>query len=161
MILEYEEEWILDRQTLQGSFDAFVLDNDVLRLTIVSRLGGKIVSLVRLESGYEYLLQPPEPERTYRTRSYGDRFEDYETSGFDECAPTVAECLYPEEPFLRSRLPDHGDVWSLPADAEIDGGQLCLTTHLRSLPLRFMKKVQLQEDRVRLSMKRRTCVNRG
>jgi hypothetical protein len=38
----------------------------------------------------------------------------------------------------------------LPADAKVDGGQLCLSTHLRSLPLRFTKKVQLQEDRVRL-----------
>jgi galactose mutarotase-like enzyme len=143
-----EEEWSLDRQTLQGSFDAFVLDNDVLRLTIVPQLGGKIVSLVRLESGYEYLLQPPEPERTYRTRSYGDRFEDYETSGFDECTPTVAECLYPEEPFLRNRLPDHGDIWCLPSAVAIAGEQICLSTHLRSLPLRFTKKVQLQENTV-------------
>jgi galactose mutarotase-like enzyme len=150
MIWGNEEEWRLDRQTLQGSFDACVLKNDVLRLTIVPQLGGKIVSLVRLESGYEYLLQPPEPEQAYRPRSYGAKFEDHETSGFDECVPTVAECLYPEQPFLRSRLPDHGDVWSLPADAKVDGGQLCLSTHLRSLPLRFTKKVQLQEDRVRL-----------
>lgn len=144
------EESILNRQTLQGSFDAFVLDNGVLRLMIVPQLGGKMVSLVRLESGYEYLLQPPDQERAYRTRSYGAKFEDHETSGFDECAPTVAECQYPEQPFLRNRLPDHGDVWSLPAEAEIDGGQLSLTTHLRSLPLRFTKKVQLQGDSVRL-----------
>jgi galactose mutarotase-like enzyme len=150
MIRAMKRNGYLVRQRLQGSFDAFILDNDVLRLTMVPQLGGKIVSLVRLESGYEYLLQPPDPQRTYRTRSYGAKFEDHETSGFDECAPTVAECLYPEQPFLRSRLPDHGDVWSLPADAEIDGGQLCLTTRLRSLPLGFTKKVQLQEDRVRL-----------
>ena len=46
------------RQTLQGSFDALVIDNAVLRLTIVPELGGKIASLIRLESGHEYLLQP-------------------------------------------------------------------------------------------------------
>ena len=77
-------------------------------------------------------------------------FEDYETSGFDECAPTVAECLYPEEPFLGSRLPDHGDVWCLPSAVEIVGQHICLTTHLRSLPLQIKKTVQLQEKKVRL-----------
>lgn len=138
------------RQTQFASFEAFVLGNVELRLTIVPELGGKIVSLVRLESGYEYLLQPPEPERAYHRRFYGDRFEDHETSGFDECMPTVAECLYPQEPFLRSPLPDHGDIWSLPAAATIDGEQLRLVTDLRSLPLRFTKTAQLQENAVRL-----------
>lgn len=134
----------------QGSFDALVIDNAVLRLTIVPELGGKIASLIRLESGYEYLMQPREPERADRRRSYGDNFEDYETSGFDECAPTVAECLYPEEPFLGSRLPDHGDVWCLPSAVEMVRQHICLTTHLRSLPLRLKKTVQVQENKVRL-----------
>jgi galactose mutarotase-like enzyme len=119
-------------------------------LTIVPEFGGKIVSLIRLESGYEYLLQPPEPERAYRPRSFGAKFEDYETSGFDECVPAVAECQYPEEPFLRSVLPDHGDIWSLPANAEVHGEIVRLTTTLRSLPLRFTKTVQLQANSVRL-----------
>ena len=113
-------------------------------------LGGKIVSLIRLESGREYLLQPPEPERGYRTRSYGDKFEDYETSGFDECVPTVAECRYPEEPFLDSRLPDHGDVWCLPSSVEIVAEQVRLTSQLKSLPLRFTKTVELGDNIVRL-----------
>ena len=138
------------RQTLQGSFDALVVDDAVLRLTIVPELGSKIASLIRLESGHEYLLQPPEPERADRTRPYGDDFEDYETSGFDVCAPTVAECLYPGEPFLARRLPDHGDVWCLPSTVEMVEQQICLTTHLRSLPLRLKKTVQLQENKVRL-----------
>jgi len=122
----------------------------LLRLTIMPELGGKIVSLIRLGSGREFLLQPPEPERAYRRRSYGGSFEVSETSGFDECAPTVAECQYPEEPFLARRLPDHGDIWCLPSAVEIVEEQIKLTTALRSLPLRFTKKIQLQENIVRL-----------
>jgi len=137
-------------QTLLGSLDTVVLNNGLLRLTAVPELGGKIVSLIRQESGYECLLQPPDPEWAYRPRSYGDSFENYETSGFDECAPTVAECLYPEEPFLARQLPDHGDVWCLPSSVELVGEQISLTTSLRSLPLRFTKLVQLQENTVRL-----------
>lgn len=138
------------QRRLQGSLRALVLDNGVLRLTILPELGGKIVSLIRLESGYEYLMQPPEPEHSYAARCYAGNFEDYETSGFDECVPTVAECVYPEEPFLGNRLPDHGDVWCLPSAAEIVAQQACLTTDLRSLPLRFTKKVRMQESTVRL-----------
>ena len=137
-------------QTLHGSLHALAIENAVLRLVILPELGGKIASLVRLESGYEYLLQPPQPERAYRSRSPGDSFEDYETSGFDDCVPTVAECFYPEAPSLGSRLPDHGDVWCLPSEVEIVGGQIHLTTGLRSLPLRFNKTVRLRENRVRL-----------
>ena len=51
------------RPTVIGSLDAFVIDNAVVRLTIVPKLGGKIISLIRLESDHEYLLQPPEPGR--------------------------------------------------------------------------------------------------
>jgi galactose mutarotase-like enzyme len=138
------------RQTRIGSLDAVVFDNGSLRLTVVPELGGKVVSLIRKQSGHEYLLQPLDPERAYRRRYYGDKFEDYEPSGFDECAPTIAECPYPEEPFFASRLPDHGDICCLPSGVEIVGEQVRLTSSIRSLPLRFTKKIQLQENIVRL-----------
>ena len=138
------------RETRIGSLDAVVLNNGWLRLTVVPELGGKIVSLIRNESGYEYLLQPQDPERACRQRNYGDKFEDYEPSGFDECLPTIANCLYPEAPFSASQLPDHGDIWCLSSAIEIVGEQIRLTSSIRSLPLRFTKKLQLRENIVRL-----------
>src|SRR6266496_508092 len=137
-------------QTRIASRDAIVVDNGSLRLTVVPELGGKIISLIRNESGYEYLLQPSDPERAYRRRNYGDKLEDYEPSGFDECLPTIAACLYPEEPFSASRLPDHGDIWCLSSDLEIFGKQISLTSSMRSLPLQFTKKVGLQANIVKL-----------
>jgi galactose mutarotase-like enzyme len=141
---------ILICQTRVGSLDSIVLNNSSLRLTVVPELGGKIVSLIRNESGYEYLRQPDDPEWAYRRRNYGDKFEDYEPSGFDECLPTVANCLYPEEPFSASRLPDHGDIWCLSAGPEVVGQQIRLTSSIRSLPLRFTKTIQLQGNMIRL-----------
>jgi galactose mutarotase-like enzyme len=138
------------RQTRLGSLDAFVLDNSSLRLTVVPELGGKLASLIRNESGREYLLQPADPEHAYRPRTFGDKFEDYGPCGFDECLPTVAACLYPDEPFAASKLPDHGDVWCLPSSIETFAEKIRLTTALRSLPLRFTKEVQLRESTVRL-----------
>src|SRR5438270_11239110 len=119
-------------QARLGSLEAVVLDNRTLRLTAVPELGGKIASLIRNESGYEYLLQPYDPERAYRQRKYGEKFEHYQPSGFDECAPSVADCRYPEESFVANRVPDHGDIWCLPSDLEIVGEQIRLTTYLRS-----------------------------
>jgi len=142
------ESWI--RRTQFGLLEAIVLDNGLLRLTVVPELGGKIVCLGRLESGHEFHLQPSEPKRAYRPRSYGAKFDDYEPSGFDECVPTIAECRYPEEPFSSRLCPDHGDVWCLPSSAEIVGEQIILATSLRSLPLLFSKKVQLQANTVRI-----------
>src|ERR1700732_1538656 len=86
-------------QTRIASRDATVVDNGSLRLTVIPELGGKIVSLIRNESGYEYLLQPPDPERTYRPCNYADRFEEYEPSGFGECLSTIPASSYPQETF--------------------------------------------------------------
>ena len=140
-----------------GAVDALILDNNILRLVAVPELGGRIVSLVRLQSGYEFLLQS-EHQREYQRPAYGRDFENGDVSGFDECVPTVAPCVYPQEPFLGRRLPDHGDVWCLPSTAELVGEQLRFTTSLASLPLRFVKSVQLQESTVRLEYE---LANRG
>src|SRR5260370_17327927 len=86
-------------QTRIASRDAIVVDNGSLRLTVVPELGGKIVSLIRNESGYEYLLQPPDPERAYRPCNYADRFEEYGPSGFDECFPPILASFIPKKPF--------------------------------------------------------------
>ena len=138
------------RETRLGSLDAVVLENGSLLLTVVPELGGKIVSLVRKKTGHEYLLQPADQEQAYRPRSYGHKFEDYEPCGFDECLPTVAACLYPEEPFCANEIPDHGDVWCVPSSIETVAEKVRLTTSLRSLPLRFTKEVQLRENSVRI-----------
>ena len=138
------------RQALLGSLEAVVLDNRSVRLTVVPELGGKIASLIRNESGHEYLLQPTDPRCAYRTRSHGEFFENHEPCGFDECVPTVAECVYREEPFAARRLPDHGDIWGLPSALELVGEQITLTSCVGSLPLRFTKKIKLLENTVRL-----------
>ena len=135
------------RKRLRG-VDAVVLDNNILRLVAVPEVGGKIVSLIRLQSGYEFFLQG-EHEQEYQRPAYGRDFEAGDVSGFDECVPTIAPCVYPREPFLGRPLPDHGDVWCLPATAEVVGEQVRFTTSLASLPLRFTKSVQLQGSSVR------------
>jgi hypothetical protein len=125
-----------------SGFRRITLNNGIVRAQFLPELGGKMSSLVRLASDHEFLLQPQRPLRCAR---YGDSFADYDTSGFDECVPTVSACEYPDTP---QPLPDHGELWSVPWRADIAGEQLRLAAAGKVLPYRFVKAVRLESDEV-------------
>lgn len=128
-----------------GTFQRFTLQNDCLSVSFLPELGGKMSSLKRLEGGHEFLLQPMKP---YRRATYADRFEDYDTSGFDDCFPSVSACEYPGE---SDAVPDHGELWSVPWQAETCGDTLLLTVSGRRFPYIFRKRVRLETSKVVLS----------
>jgi hypothetical protein len=125
------------------NFSPITLDNGIVRATVLPELGGKIISLVRLASGREYLISHPSGV-TFRKPQYGSTFVDNNNVGFDECIPSIAACTYPEGAFVGASLPDHGDVWSLRWEYKIEGGQLSLSVEGRSLPYIFRKRLTLQ-----------------
>jgi hypothetical protein len=131
-----------------GELQRITLDNELVRAIVLPDLGGKMISLVRLAGGHEFLLQMPEPERGYRRGVYGDAFEEYDTSGFDDCMPTVAECVYPDDEFKGVVLPDHGEVWSAPWSCDIDGEVLSMWTSGRGLPYTLSKRLRLEGARL-------------
>jgi len=63
--------------------------------------GAKITSL-KDSTGYEWLAQAVPGAVPVA----GTKFTDAEMSGWDECAPTIEECLVDGV-----QIPDHGDVW--------------------------------------------------
>jgi len=124
-------------------FDQIILDNGVVRAIVVPDLGGKIISLVRIASGREYLISLPSNE-DFRKPSFGGTFVDHNNVGFDECIPTIGACDYPVGKFAGFQLPDHGDVWSLPWQHEIRDTSVMLWVEGRSLPFIFRKYLRLQ-----------------
>jgi galactose mutarotase-like enzyme len=92
---------------------------------------------VRIQSGHEFLLQP---QRSLRRAAYGDSFGAYDTSGFDECMPTVSACT---DPNRGVSLPDHGELWSVPWQAEVHEDALQLSATGRVLPYRFTRRTKL------------------
>lgn len=142
------EQFLIQRKQWRG-VDAIVLSNADLLLVAIPEHGGKIASLVRQQSGYEYLLQTISGQN-YSQLAYAEDFENGDLSGFDECIPTIAKSRYPSEPAAGKQLPDHGDVWSLPSKLEVVGEKVSFITSLYSLPLRFTKTVQLHGSTVRL-----------
>ena len=128
--------------SLQG-FTHITLENGVTRVAVLPELGGKIVSLVRVATGREYLISLP-GKTDFRKPSFGGIFVDYNNVGFDECIPTIAACTYADGNFAGIQLPDHGDVWSLPWQPEVCGTSLLLSVEGRSFPYIFSKRVSLE-----------------
>ena len=67
------------------------LQNESLRALIAPAEGGRIVSLVSLQSGVEFLLQS---EREFVPVQPGREasFRQGACAGFEECLPTVSKC---------------------------------------------------------------------
>jgi hypothetical protein len=116
------------------------LANDQLFVSFLPEVGAKMNSLKSVRSGREFLYQPPGDP--YRRAAYGASFADYDTSGFDECCPTIAECIYPEPGFAGRKMPDHGDRWSASWDYWAGDGELFFETQGKSLPYRFQKSAR-------------------
>lgn len=123
-----------------------VLDNGRIRATVLPELGGKMSSLIRADTGREFLRQPA--GRQLKPAVYGAAFEKYDASGFDECFPTIAACEYPGGSFNGFALPDHGELWSSRWQFEVQGEELWLATTGRRLPYIFRQRIRLEDEAV-------------
>ena len=128
----------------KAELSAVQLTNGHLAVSFLPELGAKMNSLKSVRSGREFLYQPP--ARPYRRAAYGASFADYDTSGFDECCPTVAECIYPGAGFAGTKMPDHGDLWSASWDYWAGDQELFFKIEGKSLPYRFRKSARLEDN---------------
>ena len=121
---------------------ALELSDAAMRLTVLPQWGGKVAEMLDLRRSREWLYKSP--ALPYRLPVYDASYvRDFDVGGFDECFPTIGACLYPAAPWRGTPLPDHGEVWSLPWAARIDGQALHLTAHGVRLPYRFEKSIRL------------------
>ena len=129
------------------NIDAIVLENDQLIVHILPNLGGKVASIKSKKTDYEYIFQAS--KKAYDFPDYAASFEKYDTSGIDDCIPTIDACI---DPISKSELPDHGDVWSLAWEiVNKTDHSLDLKVSLRSLPLVFHKTISLNETSLHFS----------
>ncbi|HEX3436428.1 MAG TPA: hypothetical protein VHT24_06635, partial [Pseudacidobacterium sp.] len=131
-----------------GVLETVALENSFLRVNLLPSLGGKIASIQLKPGGDELLQQPLLP---YASRSQYMRFDASDASGWDECLPSVAACEM-KTPSGIARIPDHGDFWQVEWQVVSKGKQSAsLSADGFSLPLRFGKALQLEEDTLRIS----------
>jgi galactose mutarotase-like enzyme len=129
-----------------GDFRRVTLAHENLIVSVLPELGGKITMLRRDGSDRNAFLAPSRP---YRRPHYSAAFEDYDTSGFDECFPTVSACESPDE--AGKTLPDHGDLWSAEWTCEAEGENgLLMEARGVSYPYVFRRRITIKGDTLRL-----------
>lgn len=102
----------IDQTSWHGQ-EAWVMESDIVRITVIPQLGAKLVSLFDKRSQLEWLVGPG--ERPLQQVPYGADFVEQDMSGWDEMFPTIVACGYPVQgENFEAPLPDHGEVWTLP-----------------------------------------------
>lgn len=130
------------------------LENDNLALEFIPELGGKMSKLISLDEDRQFLLESQLPGGHYKKASYGDDFEIFDTSGFDECFPTVSPSTINVEKERKSHsieFPDHGELWSRPWQAHIDDSRLILSIDGVHADYQFEKIVELRQQSVNIT----------
>lgn len=127
--------------------DAYILENNDLKVIVLKRLGFKIASIYDKKLKKEFLIQPKNSE--YKTPKYGDSFVNYDNSGLNDMIPTLEPSEYPMEGSLKGRqIPDRGEVWSNNWDLDIINNRIYGKMNFKSLPLRFEKSISLNNNRI-------------
>ena len=131
------------------NLDSISMENDRMLIKIIPESGGKLQSIYDKRIRKEYLYQSSWTE--YRKSEYDSSFLTGEISGFDEMFPTIVSCYYPDFPWAGTKMPDHGEVWPLPWEAELSEEEISLSVYGVRLPYRLEKKIKFsQPDKLRI-----------
>lgn len=122
----------------------YTLENENLKVDISPELGCKIASIYHKQKEFEFIFQPSDGK--YIKPEYAGDFSKYDTSGIDDCIPTIDECLYPGTDI---KLPDHGDTWSLAYEVlNSSPNNLEACVKLLSIPLSLKKNIRLEGNKI-------------
>ena len=123
---------------------SLVLQNECLRVRVIPQLGCKIVEIYDLENDHEWLWS--DKSRPIKAAKYGDQYDLYDISGFDECFPNIGISQDPKN--IGVTLPDHGEIWSLPWDVTQEENGVSATVVGRLFVYRFSRKLSLRNRKL-------------
>jgi len=123
---------------------SLVLQNECLRVRVIPQLGCKIVEIYDLENDHEWLWS--DKSRPIKAANYGDQYDLYDISGFDECFPNIGISQDPKK--IGVTLPDHGEIWSLPWDVTDEENGVSATVLGKLFDYRFSRKLSLKSNKL-------------
>jgi hypothetical protein len=118
---------------------AITLESDQITAQFLPSIGSKMSSLIYKPHNLELMVQ--NPSEKYLLKPYDGKYEDAECSGFDEMFPTIDQCYYESYPWQGTKIPDHGEVWSLGWEQRIEGEALHMSTYGVRFPYKLEKRV--------------------
>ena len=128
-----------DRWTLSG-LSTVILENDLLRVTVIPGLGARVQQITHRPSGLDVLFE--NPRRDPHLPVFGEPWSGW-LGGIDEMIPTGWGCRHQGETY-----PDHGEVLTQPWKADVldrgpDKATLRLSCHCILAPLRVERVMSL------------------
>lgn len=114
------------------------LENSFIKIIVSDEYGAKILSILSKEENFNFVFEKNEDQ--YRKPNYGDSFEDYDTSGIDECFPTIDSCKFDGKTYT-----DHGDLWTEKWDNSLEDGKIISKVQSKSSGLNFKRTLSLEE----------------
>ncbi|MFA9462692.1 MAG: hypothetical protein ACERKN_00210 [Velocimicrobium sp.] len=144
------------KESQYKNMKSVVMENSRLKITIIPESGSKIQSIYDKCLKKEYLIQ--NPAKTFIKSDYGSYFGDGDVSGFDEIFPSIESCYYPSWPWKGNVVPDHGEVWALPWEYEMENDTIKMSVHGVRFPYIMEKGIVFdQENSLKISYKVRNC----
>jgi hypothetical protein len=123
------------------------IENDSISIEVWPTLGGKVSSLIDKVDQYDLLFNYPAelPDSPRYDSSYGNHW----SCGWDECFPAVAPSVYPRHPYNGIAVPDHGELWGIPATTAVPAKDGITTVfHGLRFGYRLTRKVYLEANAV-------------
>jgi hypothetical protein len=118
------------------------IESDSLRAEIYPQFGGKVLSIVDKADDYELLFDYPAEFPT--ACQYDQNYSDSYCAGWDECFPAVGPGPYPAHPYKGIAVPDHGELWSLPASAVPTKDGVTTEWHGLRFGYRFIRAISMR-----------------
>jgi len=116
------------------------IENEAVRISIAPEHGAKIVELIDIRGGYQWLWT--DPSRPIRRAIPTDLYADHDVTGIDECFPNIGVSAYPGDEHLL--LPDHGELWSREWEVEVGDTWLRTVTAGSTFRYTFARVISLQ-----------------
>jgi len=121
-----------------------ILESKIIKVKILPQYGGKVQSIINKVKQKEYLYQTDKDK--FKKAEYAMLFDNGDCSGFDDMFPTIDECYYPRKPWKGIKVPDHGEVWSLPWDYDLKEDSIFLSVHGMRFPYKLEKSIKIKNE---------------
>lgn len=122
------------------------LENATHRAQLYPNRGGKTGSFVHKGTGFELLAQPK--DGVYPELWPDMPFSEGDASGFDDVFPSMGGETISWDG-REWRVPDHGEIWTMPTVAQVDELAVSFVGHGRGFPYEYRKNVSLEGDALR------------
>ncbi|MBN2578310.1 MAG: hypothetical protein JXB10_04900 [Pirellulales bacterium] len=116
-----------------------------LDVDVAPEVGGKIVGIRHVSSGYDFLWR--NPRLRLEPQPPGSEYDPYFFGGIDELIPNDVP-----ETVDGAACPDHGELWTSRLECHRDGESLLLTGVLPVCGLQYRRRITLRADSPHLDL---------